>query len=119
MLHLSYLDHARHGHGGFSPEAKAALLSCDERFGRIVRQLKRLGLYEETDFAVWAITAICGEAGLSPNVILRERGLIELAEDGKRQKLEGLLPLGGLILPCGPARSGGRKSPQPGPGDFK
>ncbi len=83
MLHLSYLDHARHGHGGFSPEAKAALLSCDERFGRIVRQLKRLGLYEETDFAV------VGDHGhlpvkqvFHPNVILRERGLIELAEDG-------------------------------------
>lgn len=83
MLHLSYLDHARHAFGGFSKEAKAALLACEERFSRIVKQLKRLGLYEETNFAVM------GDHGhlpvrqvFHPNVVLQERGLIELGEDG-------------------------------------
>ncbi len=83
MLHLSYLDHARHAFGGFFKEAKEALLACDERFGRIVRQLKELGLYEETNFSVM------GDHGhlpvkqvFNPNILLKEQGLIELNEDG-------------------------------------
>lgn len=83
MLHLSFLDHARHSFGGFSPEAKQALLACDERFGRIVRQLKRLGLYEQTNFAIF------GDHGhlpvrqvFHPNILLREQGLITLDENG-------------------------------------
>lgn len=84
MLHLSYLDHARHAFGGFSKEAKAALLACEERFSRIVKQLKRLGIYEETNFAVM------GDHGhlpvrqvFHPNVLLREKGLIKLGEYGR------------------------------------
>ncbi|MCC8126636.1 MAG: ectonucleotide pyrophosphatase/phosphodiesterase [Clostridiales bacterium] len=83
MLHLSYLDHARHAFGGFSEEARQALLACDERFGRIVEQLKRLRLYDETNFVV------VGDHGhlpvkqvFHPNVILREHGLIENEKDG-------------------------------------
>lgn len=82
LLHLSYLDSSRHANGTWSPEAKAALLACDERFGRIVEQLKRLGVYDETTFAV------VGDHGhlpvkqvFHPNVILREKGLIQLDEN--------------------------------------
>lgn len=83
MLHLSYLDHTRHRHGGFSEEAKMSLKACDERFGRLVEQLKRLGIYEETNFVV------VGDHGhrpvkqvFNPNIILKENGLITLDEAG-------------------------------------
>ena len=83
MLHLSFLDHARHAHGTYSEEAYQALIECDKRFGRLVEQLKRLGLYEETNFAVF------GDHGhmpvkqvFNPNVILHREGLIELDEKG-------------------------------------
>ncbi len=83
MLHLSFLDHARHGYGTYSEEAYQALIECDKRFGRIVEQLKRLGLYDQTNFAVF------GDHGhlpvkqvFNPNVIFRNEGLIELDEKG-------------------------------------
>ncbi|MBQ2413224.1 MAG: alkaline phosphatase family protein, partial [Anaerotignum sp.] len=34
MLHLSFLDHARHSNGTWSEEAYQALIECDKRFGR-------------------------------------------------------------------------------------
>ena len=52
LLHLSYLDHARHAHGAFSPEAREALQACDARFGRVAGLLKQLGLYDATNFVV-------------------------------------------------------------------
>ena len=83
MLHLSFLDHARHASGTFSEEAYQALIECDKRFGRIVEQLKRLGIYDETNFAVF------GDHGhlpvkqvFNPNVIFLQNGLIELDENG-------------------------------------
>lgn len=83
MLHLSYLDHTRHRQGGFSEAAKMALIECDKRLGRLVEQLKRLGVYDETNFVV------VGDHGhmpvkqvFNPNVIFRNKGLIELDENG-------------------------------------
>lgn len=83
MLHLSFLDHARHSFGGFSPEARSALKACDERFGRIVSQLKRLGIYDQTNFSIF------GDHGhlpvkqvFHPNILLKEHGLITLDENG-------------------------------------
>lgn len=97
LLHLSYLDASRHAHGGFSQEAKAALLACDERFGRIVRQLKRLGLYDETNFVV------LGDHGhlpvtqvFNPNIILKEKGLIELDEKGLVKSWKAYIHSAGL-----------------------
>ncbi len=83
MLHLSFLDHARHAYGTWSEEAYQALIECDKRFGRLVEQMKRLGIYDETNFAVF------GDHGhlpvkqvFNPNVIFRREGLIELDEKG-------------------------------------
>ncbi len=84
LLHLSFLDHSRHATGGFTPESKAALLACDERFGRIAAQMKRLGIYDETNFVV------IGDHGhlpvaqvFHPNILLRRNGLIELNKKGQ------------------------------------
>jgi predicted AlkP superfamily pyrophosphatase or phosphodiesterase len=83
MLHLSYLDHARHANGGFSPQAKEALLECDRRFGLAAELLKRQGLYDETNFVVM------GDHGhlpvqkvFYPNVVLRDKGLITIDGNG-------------------------------------
>lgn len=84
LLHLSYLDHARHQRGAFSPEAKTALLECDRRFGLIADLLKKQRLYDQTNFVV------VGDHGhlpvrqvFCPNVILREKGFITLNDNGQ------------------------------------
>lgn len=84
FLHLSYLDYCRHRFGRYSEKAKQALEECDERFGRIVKILKELGLHEDTDFVV------VGDHGhmpitqtFHPNVLLAQEGLIELDQHGQ------------------------------------
>ena len=84
LLHLSYLDHARHAHGAFSPEAREALQACDARFGRVAGLLKQLGLYDATNFVV------VGDHGhlpvrqvFHPNILFREHGLLDAGETGR------------------------------------
>jgi len=97
MLHLSYLDHARHAFGGYSNEAKEALKACDERFGRLVEQLKRLELYEETNFAIFGDHGhMPVEQVFNPNVIFRDNGLIELDENGLIKRWDAYCHSAGL-----------------------
>lgn len=83
LLHLSYLDNARHKNGVFAEKAKEALRACDERFGHIFRALKEAGIYEKTNFVV------IGDHGhlpvkqvFNPNIRLVKEGLIRLNHDG-------------------------------------
>jgi predicted AlkP superfamily pyrophosphatase or phosphodiesterase len=83
LLHLSYLDNARHKNGVFAEKAKESLLACDERFGQIARALRAAGVYDETNFVV------IGDHGhlpvtqvFHPNVRLVKEGLISLNNDG-------------------------------------
>lgn len=84
MLHLSYLDHARHNFGGFAPEAKHALQECDRKIGELMDILREKGTFEQYNFAVM------GDHGhlpvkqvFNPNILLREAGLITLDGQGK------------------------------------
>lgn len=83
MLHLSYLDHARHNYGAYSPEAKHALLECDRKIGELFDLLKEKGLYEDYNIAVM------GDHGhlpvkqvFHPNILLAQEGLIQLDASG-------------------------------------
>jgi predicted AlkP superfamily pyrophosphatase or phosphodiesterase len=83
LLHLSYLDSARHKNGVFAEKAKEALAACDERFGHIVRALEEAGVREKTNFVV------IGDHGhrpvrqvFNPNIRLVKEGLIRLGHDG-------------------------------------
>lgn len=84
MLHLSYLDHARHNFGGFAPEAKHALMECDRKIGELIEILRKKGLFEQYNFAVM------GDHGhlpvrqvFHPNILLAGEGLIELNQEGR------------------------------------
>lgn len=97
MLHLSYLDHARHNFGGFAPEAKQALLECDRKIGELNDILRRKGLYEQYNFAVM------GDHGhlpvkqvFHPNILLAREGLIELDAEGKVKDYQCYIHSAGL-----------------------
>ena len=84
MLHLSYLDRARHDHGGFSPEARHALRECDRKLGELFAILRQQGIFEETNFFV------AGDHGhlpvrqvFCPNILLAREGMIRLSADGR------------------------------------
>lgn len=84
MLHLSYLDHARHSYGGFAPEAKEALMECDRKIGELMDILQAKGLLEQYNICVM------GDHGhlpvrqvFNPNILLAEQGFITLDSKGQ------------------------------------
>ena len=97
MLHLSYLDHARHNYGGFAPEAKHALLECDRKIGGLMDILREKGLLEQYNFCVM------GDHGhlpvkqvFNPNILLVSEGLIELDDEGRVKDYECYIHSAGL-----------------------
>lgn len=84
MLHLSYLDHARHNFGGFSAEARFALLECDRKIGELFDILRQKGLYEQYNYCVMGdhghlpVTQV-----FHPNILLAKAGLLTLDETGQ------------------------------------
>ena len=84
MLHLSYLDHARHNFGGFSEEARVALKQCDRKVGELFDILKEKGDFDSFHIAVMGDHGhLPVEQVFHPNILLREEGLITL-EEGDR-----------------------------------
>lgn len=84
MLHLSYLDHARHSFGGFAPEAKHALMECDRKIGELMEILREKEILQQYNICVM------GDHGhlpvkqvFNPNILLAEAGLISLDREGK------------------------------------
>lgn len=97
LLHLSYLDHARHANGGFAPEAREALLECDRKIGLLLEVLKQKGTFDRYNFAVM------GDHGhlpvkqvFHPNILLAEAGLIELDEKGSVKDYQCYIHSAGL-----------------------
>ena len=84
MAHFTDLDTKRHHFGAFSEEAKQAILRHDVRLGRIIETLEECGLYEETTIVILGDHAALDEnRAVSLNVLLREKGLIEVNKKGK------------------------------------
>ena len=52
VLWLSEPDYSQHAHGPGSPEALAAIRSCDQRLGAVLAELDRRGLRSQTDVMV-------------------------------------------------------------------
>jgi hypothetical protein len=83
LLHLSYLDSARHRNGVFADKAREALIACDERFGMLTDELRSQGIYDDTNIV------IIGDHGhlpvnqvFHPNIRFVAAGLIKLKGDG-------------------------------------
>ncbi len=52
VLWLSEPDYSQHQHGPGSPEALAAIRSCDDRLAMVLQALERRGVRAETEFIV-------------------------------------------------------------------
>lgn len=84
LIHLAYLDHTRHKFGLFNKEVEIAFKKYDEWMGRLINSLENAGLYEETNFIILGDHGQIGVNKLvSPNVILKEKGFIEVDENGE------------------------------------
>ncbi len=84
FIHLAYLDHTRHGFGLFNEEVEKAFDKYDEWIGRLINSLEKAGVYEETNFIILGDHGQIGVKNLiSPNVILKDKELIDVDENGK------------------------------------
>ncbi|WP_320128925.1 ectonucleotide pyrophosphatase/phosphodiesterase [uncultured Sphaerochaeta sp.] len=79
FLHLSQLDHSRHSTGPYSDTNKRSLEEIDFRFGKIANELKKLELYDKTDFIVLGDHGhIAVSQIFNPNILMINAGLIKL-----------------------------------------
>jgi predicted AlkP superfamily pyrophosphatase or phosphodiesterase len=84
MIHYVDLDSMRHKHGFYSDEAKQALQRHDKRLGEIVQALKENGMYESsTIIALGDHSSLDEDKVICLNVLLKEKGYIELDASGK------------------------------------
>ncbi|WP_147533405.1 alkaline phosphatase family protein [Bacillus marasmi] len=85
LVHFTDLDTQRHYHGFASDEAISAVHRHDNRLGRIIKALKKAGIYENsTIIALGDHSALDETKAIKLNVLLREHGLIEV---DSREKL--------------------------------
>ena len=83
-LHLTELDDARHHHGTFSTEAKAALLSAAKRVEEIITLTTQMGIYEDTTFAIFGDHGFQDyRTAISFNRLLKDLGFLQTDEQGK------------------------------------
>lgn len=84
LIHFTDLDTQRHYHGFSSEEAHAAIVRHDVRLGRIMQALKESNLYNDTTIiALGDHSALDETKAVKLNVLLRERGLIQVDNRGK------------------------------------
>ena len=84
MIHPANVDAYRHGTGLFSDKVTHGLHEVDGWLAEIIRATKDAGIYEETDFF---IVSDHGQLNIrrcvALNVLLAEKGLIDVDENGK------------------------------------
>lgn len=92
MLHLLDLDTQRHSYGTNSPEAYAALKRHDERIGKLIHTLKKINLFDKTNFIV------LGDHGFQDfnkiiyiNSLLKKEGLLTTDKNNKILKWKAYL----------------------------
>lgn len=84
LIHFTDLDTQRHYHGFSSEEAMNALQRHDVRLGRIVQAMKESGIYgSSTIIALGDHSALDESKAIQPNVLFREKGLIQVNAQGK------------------------------------
>lgn len=84
LVHYTDLDSIRHEFGFSSKEAKDALIRHDKRLGEIVKTLKDEGIYDDSTLVVLGDhSSIDEDKVICLNVLLRERGYIEVDERGR------------------------------------
>lgn len=82
-LHITVIDTFRHDYGVYGEKAREAVAYTADMLGDIIRTLEEKGELESTDIVVTADHGqLDSDREASPNVILREKGFIELNPDG-------------------------------------
>ncbi len=97
LIHLAYLDHTRHEYGIYHEKVIDCFQKYDEWLGRIIKSLKKANVYEDTNFI------ILGDHGqlevkklISPNVILKDKGLITVNDDGDITNYKAIFKSAGI-----------------------
>ncbi|WP_373601318.1 alkaline phosphatase family protein [Paraclostridium bifermentans] len=97
LIHLAYLDHTRHEYGIYHEKVIDCFPKYDEWLGRIIESLKKANVYEDTNFI------ILGDHGqlevkklISPNVILKDKGLITVNDDGDITNYKAIFKSAGI-----------------------
>lgn len=84
LIHFTDLDTQRHYHGFSSDEAVAAIQRHDVRLGRIIDALKQADIVgQSTIIALGDHSALDESKAIKPNVLLRQKGLIQVNDRGK------------------------------------
>ncbi|MDO4272014.1 MAG: ectonucleotide pyrophosphatase/phosphodiesterase [Candidatus Saccharibacteria bacterium] len=84
FLHVAYLDYMRHIHGVHGAGVETALTVHDDWLGWIAEAVEEAGLTEKTNFAVVSDHGhLPVKQMFQPNVLLVQRGLIRVDENGK------------------------------------
>jgi len=84
LVHFTDLDTQRHYHGFSSKEAMEAIQRHDHRLGRIRNAIKEAGLDNKTTIvALGDHSALDENKAIKLNVLLREKGLIQLNKKGR------------------------------------
>jgi predicted AlkP superfamily pyrophosphatase or phosphodiesterase len=98
LMHVVVVDHTQHSDGPRSPEAYEAIKAADENVRRIWEQL-------QTDFPGKATIIIVSDHGFSanktavfPNVVLKEKGLVETDGTNVTGGSVQIVPQGGSAL---------------------
>jgi predicted AlkP superfamily pyrophosphatase or phosphodiesterase len=84
LVHFTDLDTQRHYHGFSSKEAIEAIHRHSIRLGRIIEALKESGIYENSTIVALGDHSALDEAhAIKLNVLLKERGFIQVNNRGK------------------------------------
>jgi predicted AlkP superfamily pyrophosphatase or phosphodiesterase len=84
LLHIFDLDDAEHDFGPLSPQAKAAMEVSDAHIGRVLQALEAAGVRGETLVAIVSDHGFLATSkSVSPNVVLRDAGLLKIDAKGK------------------------------------
>lgn len=84
LIHFVDLDSQRHMYGFSSQEAHEAIHRHDQRLGRILGALREAGISDESTIAVLGDHSALDESKvIKLNVLLAEKGLIQLKPTGK------------------------------------
>lgn len=81
--YFASFDESAHQHGVYSEQAKASLVKIDEMVGRIVRRVHEITKDNVIVCVVSDHGVIDNRFNISPNVLFREKGLLEADESGR------------------------------------
>ncbi|MBE6036110.1 MAG: alkaline phosphatase family protein [Clostridiales bacterium] len=92
LLHVGFIDYARHSFGMFSQELTERLHWADEYLGEVIQATKDAGVFEDTNFIILSDHGqININRAFNLNSLLREEGFIKVDETGKMLSWDAII----------------------------